>query len=100
MRNQRLIAAALVLVSVAASAQSGRYTATLVQPLSGKKEFIANGNLWRCEGSSCALVSEPKDPDSIRSCHGLERQAGALSAYGVSDQPFDADKLAKCNSKV
>ncbi len=85
---------------MSAAAQTDRYTATLAQPLSGKKEFIANGNVWRCEGASCTLVSDPQDAGSIRSCRQLERQAGALSAYGKGEQVFDADKLAKCNSKT
>jgi len=71
----------------------------LAQPPAAKKEILAGGNLWHCAGSTCTLVSEPIQPYSIRACQELQRQAGELSAYGTKDKPFDADRLAKCNSK-
>ncbi len=100
MRHLQLIASAAVLVAgTAAFAQSIRYTATLAQPVAARKEYVANGNVWRCETSTCILVSNPEDPSSVRSCHALERQAGSLTAYGTSEKPFDSDKLAKCNGQ-
>jgi hypothetical protein len=93
----RLIIASLILASTAAVAQKVRYTATLVQPLTGSKEIVANDNLWYCSGSTCTLVSEPKNPNSVGACHALKQKMGALSAYGLPDGSFDADKLSKCN---
>jgi hypothetical protein len=95
-KHSILIAAAALLAG-AAVAQTSGYSATLAQPLAAKKEFIAIGNIWRCESTTCVLVSIPENPSSVRSCHALERLAGALTAYGTASQPFDADKLAKCN---
>jgi hypothetical protein len=43
------------------------------------------------------LVSEPRNASSTGACHALQQKVGALSAYGLPDRPFDADKLAKCN---
>jgi hypothetical protein len=94
----RLITASLVLTSTVAVAQKAHYTATLIQPLTGTKEIVANDNLWYCAGSTCTLVSEPKNPNSVGACHALKQKIGALSAYGPPDVAFDADKLAKCNS--
>lgn len=94
----KLIVASLVLASAPALAQKVRYTATLVQPIAGSKEFVAADNLWYCSGSTCSLVSEPRNPGSVGSCHSLRRKVGALSAYGSPESPFDADKLAKCNA--
>jgi hypothetical protein len=94
----QLISASLILASTAAVAEKVRYTATLVQPLAGSKEFVAGDNLWYCSGATCTLVSEPRNPSSIGACHTLQQKVGALSAYGVPDRPFDADKLAKCNA--
>jgi hypothetical protein len=94
----RLITASLVLAGTAAVAQKVHYTATLVQPLTGTKEIVANDNLWSCAGSTCTLVSEPRSPNSLGACHALKRKMGALSAYGLADSLFDADKLAKCNA--
>ena len=98
MKIVRLITASLVLASTAAVAQTVHYTATLVQPLSGSKEIVANDNLWYCAGSTCTLVSEPKNPSSLGACHALKQKMGALSTYGLPDNSFDADKLAKCNA--
>jgi hypothetical protein len=94
----RLIIASLVLASGAAVAQKVHYTAALLQPLSGSKEIVAADNLWYCSGSTCTLVSEPKNPASVGACHALKQKMGALSAYGLPDNLFDADKLAKCNA--
>jgi hypothetical protein len=94
----RLITASLVLASTAGVAQKVHYTATLVQPLTGSKEVVANDNLWYCSGSTCTLVSDPKSPNSVSACHALKQKMGALSAYGLPDSSFDADKLAKCNA--
>jgi hypothetical protein len=93
-----LITASLVLASGAAVAQTVHYTATLAQPLTGSKKIVAGDNLWNCSGSTCTLVSEPRNPTSVRACHALKQQMGALSTYGLPDSSFDADKLAKCNA--
>lgn len=95
-KNLILMAAAALLAGTAVAQTSG-YSATLAQPLAAKKEIIAIGNIWRCENTTCVLVSVPENASSVRSCHALERLAGALTAYGTSSLPFDADKLAKCN---
>jgi hypothetical protein len=99
LKKLNLIAAAVVFAGTAAVAQTGQYVATLAQPVAAKKEFIANGNIWRCVGSTCVLASEPVDAGSIRSCHALVRQAGALTTYGPKGMPFEADKLAVCNGQ-
>jgi hypothetical protein len=99
MKNLQFVGTALLLVGTAAFAQSGRYTATLAQPLDTKKEIIVNRNIWRCAGSTCVLASVPDDPNSIRDCHALARKVGALIAYGPEGRPFEADKLAKCNDQ-
>ena len=88
----------LVLTSATAIAQADRYTATLAQPLTDKKEFIANGNIWRCSGAICVLTSDPKDAVSLRSCRELKRLVGTLSAYGPATKPLDPDKLSNCNA--
>ena len=94
----RLITASLILASTAAVAQKVHYTATLVQPLTGTKEIVAGDNLWYCAAASCTLVSEPKNPNSVGACHALKQKMGTVSAYGLPNNSFDADKLAKCNA--
>jgi len=88
---------ALLLVAGAALAQTEHYTAGTAQPVGEKKEFIANGNIWLCSGTTCVLRSEPRDPGSLRTCRELKRQVGQLTAYGPASHIFDAAKLSKCN---
>jgi hypothetical protein len=85
----RVLISHSVLLAGAAFAQAEHYTASLTQPISEKKEFIANGNVWRCAGTSCMLTSEPRDPGSLRTCRELKRQVGQLTAYGSAAHAFD-----------
>ena len=98
MKNADVLMAGLIFVSSVAMAQAptSRYTAVLAQP-SASKQFIANSNIWRCDGTSCVLTSYPSHADSVRSCHELKRQVGVLTSYGTAEKQFDADTLAKCN---
>jgi hypothetical protein len=94
---RKLLVASIVFASAVATAQTPRYSATLSQPVDGRKEVVANSNIWRCTGATCTLVSDPHDAASVRSCHALEKQVGSLTAYGLQGSEFDQDKLGKCN---
>jgi hypothetical protein len=96
-KNLALIVAIMNLASAYAVADS-RYSATLAQPVAAKQEFIVNGNMFRCDGSTCILVSIPVDVLSVYTCRALQRKVGALTAYGADGMPFDAAKLARCNA--
>ena len=97
-KNLALIVAIMILASTAALADTSRYTATLAQPLAAKKDLIVNGNMFRCDGSTCLLVSTPKDAGSVHTCRALQHQVGTLTAYGTDADKFDAAKLAQCNA--
>jgi hypothetical protein len=97
-KNLALIEAIMILASAAALADTSRYTATLARPMAAKKEFIVNGNMFRCDGATCILVSNPKDASSMHTCRALQHQVGTLTAYGVEGKPFDAAMLAQCNA--
>ena len=98
MKKIAFVVGILILVSTAALADTGRYVATLAQPLAAKKNLIVNGNMFRCEGSTCTLVSDPKDAGSVHTCRALQHQVGTLAAYGTEGDKFDAAKLAQCNA--
>jgi hypothetical protein len=93
-----LIVAIMILTSATALADTSRFTATLAQPVAAKKEFIVNGNMFRCDGATCILVSNPMDAASVHTCRALQHQVGTLTAYGAEGKPFDAAKLAQCNA--
>lgn len=90
---------ASLLVATAASAAPTQYSATLAAPVSQKTDVIADSNLFRCEATTCNLVSKPIDAGSVSTCRKLAREVGEIKAYGSTTTPFDADKLARCNAK-
>jgi hypothetical protein len=98
LRNLTLIAAAMLMAGGAVADTAG-YSATLAQPQTAKKEFIIHGNLFRCDGSTCILVSRPtNDSGDLTTCRALQREVGTLTSYVANGKPFDSDRLAKCNS--
>jgi len=98
MKKIAFVVGIVVLGGTAALADAARYTATLAQPLAAKKDVIVNGNMFRCDGSTCLLVSTPKDAGSVHTCRALQHQVGTLAAYGTEGDKFDAAKLAQCNA--
>jgi hypothetical protein len=99
LRNLTLIAVAMV-VAGGAVADSAGYSATVAQPQTAKKEYIVHGNLFRCDGSTCILVSHPtNDAGDLMTCRALQREVGTLTSYVADGKPFDSDRLAKCNSQ-
>jgi hypothetical protein len=92
-KNLALIVAIMTLASGTAFADS-HYSATLAQPVAAKIELVVDGNMFRCDGSTCTLVSNPVDALSVYTCRALQRKVGTLTAYAA----FDAAKLAKCNA--
>lgn len=98
MRNLTLIAVAMLATGVAAADSAG-YSATIAQPQTAKKEYIVHGNLFRCDGTTCILVSHPtNDAGDLMTCRALQREVGTLTAFVADGKPFDSDRLAKCNS--
>jgi hypothetical protein len=87
----------LLVAGTAVAAHTEHYTATEAEPLGAEKVVVANGNIWRCSGTTCVLASQPKVGGSMRTCRELKRQVGALTAYGSADDTYDSAKLSKCN---
>ena len=96
MRNLTLALTGMVLGSSAVAATG--YSATLAQPLAQKMEFVVGNNQFRCEGSTCILISHPTDAGSVQTCRALHRRVGTLTSYIARGKPFDAAKLEKCNA--
>lgn len=96
MKNLTLALVAMLMGSSAVAAPG--YSATLAQPLTEKLEVVVANNLFRCEGSTCILISHPTDADSLQSCRALHRKVGTLTSYIAQGKPFDAARLEKCNA--
>jgi len=98
LRTLTLIAVDMIMAGAAVADTAG-YSATVAQPQTAKKEFIIHGNLFRCDGSTCILVSHPtNDAGDLTTCRALQREVGTLTSYVAGGKPFDSDRLAKCNS--
>jgi hypothetical protein len=95
--NALLMGSPLILCGRAGAANES-VVATLAQTLDAKREVIIEGNLVRCEGSTCGLVSHSSAAETLATCRALQRKVGTLTGYVVEGKPFDPDKLAKCNA--
>jgi hypothetical protein len=96
------LAATLIAIAVLATggalAARPHYSATLAHPLAAPLEVIVNTTIWECKDSACEMTSAPSDSNSVRACAALKARVGALTAYGADANPFDAARLAQCNS--
>jgi hypothetical protein len=97
MRKLMMMTLAIVLAGTAV-AGSGRFVATLAQPVATNQDIFLEGNIFRCEASTCVLISESVAAETIGVCHALKRKVGPLTAYVAAGKPFDAGRLGKCNS--
>lgn len=96
------LAATLIAIAVLATggamAAKPHYTATLAQPIAAPMEVIVNTTIWQCKNSACEMTSAPSNSNSVRACAALKARVGTLTAYGADSNPYDAAKLAQCNS--
>lgn len=59
---------------------------------------IADGVLWRCGAQGCLATNATSRPAIV--CAQAARKVGKLESFLVGTQPFDAEALAKCNTKA
>lgn len=98
-RATTLVIAGLMTVGSAAWAAPRPYSATLATAVAKRTDVIAGTNLFRCEETTCNLVSKPIDAGSVSTCRRLARKVGEIKTYGSAESQFDAEKLARCNAK-
>jgi hypothetical protein len=78
----------------------GRTEATLVQPVAAKTQFVANGVIWDCEGSSCVASSTPTASFGPTQCHDVAKHAGAVSEFKNDYKTLEPTSLDRCNAGV
>jgi cytochrome c556 len=97
--NFTAIAAVALLGAFASDAMAAQaVTAKLQAPVEGRKKPVAGDAVFVCEGDSCVASNPSGSTTSVSSCRQLVRAVGAVSSFGTDEKPFDADKLARCNS--
>lgn len=72
------------------------YRVTTVDAVKGTK--IANDTLWRCANNTCVADSAPSRPEIV--CAKVAREIGKLDSFAFRGEAFDADTLAKCNTRA
>ena len=95
-RLATLIAASLAL-SGTAQAQSPTYRAVPVAAIV-HTNVIADGVMWRCGSEGCLATNATSRPAIV--CAQAVRKVGKLESFSVGTTAFDADALAKCNTKA
>jgi hypothetical protein len=72
------------------------YRLTAERSVTGSK--IANDVLWRCGEAGCTALSASSRPAIV--CAQAARAVGKLTSFSAKGAAFDAEALAKCNSKA
>ena len=95
-----LVGSAMLLSPFAADAQApaaGYYTATPVAK-PDKTSLITRSTVWKWRDSAYTANKAPER--EIVLCQLVAQRVGTLSAFTVAGQAFDADALAKCNTRA
>lgn len=92
-------AVTLALIPASGMAQTGRgYYAATPATAPEKHSLVTRSTVWKCgEGICTASKANARDPIM---CELVVREIGALTAFRANGTDFDADALAKCNTKA
>ena len=82
---------------VAAQAPRGYYVATPATA-PGSSNLVTRTTVWKCADGVCAAPKAPQR-DTIM-CELVVREVGQLTSFTVDGTTFDADSLAKCNTRA
>lgn len=92
-------AAATLVLAPASFAQTARgyYSATPVAA-PAKASLVTRSTIWKC-GEGVCVAGKANARDNIM-CELVAREIGQLSAFRANGTDFDAEALAKCNTKA
>jgi uncharacterized low-complexity protein len=92
-------AAMLAFAPAAASAQTARgyYAATPAASFE-KASLVTRSTVWKCNEGVC-VAAKANARDNIV-CELVAREVGQLTAFRANGTSFDAEALAKCNTKA
>src|SRR4051812_15327976 len=92
-----VVLAALVAVSsTGAFARTTPLQATLANPAQ-QHETIASSIIWRCDGTTCASISDASSSSDVNACRSLAKTVGPITAFSSARGAFDDAHLQKCN---
>lgn len=92
-------AATLALTPATGYAQGARgyYAATPVTAPE-KTSLVTRSTVWKC-GDGVCIAGKANTRDNIM-CELVAREVGQLSAFRANGTEFDAEALARCNTKA
>ncbi len=76
----------------------GRTVATLQQPIAAKVQFIANGAIWDCEGSTCVAGNTPDQTFGASQCRDVARHVGQVVEFKNDVKALQPASLDRCNT--
>ena len=93
-------AATLALTPAASFAQAprGYYAATPVSA-PAKTSLVTRSTIWKCGEGVCVASNKATSRDTVV-CELVAREVGTLASFRANGTAFDADALAKCNTKA
>ncbi|HVM99984.1 MAG TPA: hypothetical protein VMT68_07205 [Caulobacteraceae bacterium] len=92
------LAASLSLASHALA--DGRTEATLAQPVPAKTQFLANGAIWDCEGTTCVAANTPEQSFGASQCRDVSKRFGAVAEFKNEYKSLQPASLDRCNAGI
>lgn len=89
---------AFAALAAATPALAASTVMTAVPENGADARIITKGASWNCAGGNCRAASSESRP--IILCQRLAKEVGALQSFTADGRAFDADMMAKCNSKA
>ena len=91
-------AATLALAPTAGFAQTSRYYSATAATAPGQASIVTRSTVWRCADTGCS-APKASSRDAIM-CELLAKEVGQLTAFSANGTAFDAEALAKCNTRA
>lgn len=91
-------ASALALAPSVAIAQASDFYAATPKAAPAKTSFVTRSTIWKCANGTCT-AAKASSREAIM-CELVAREVGELSEFRANGTAFDADALAKCNTKA
>lgn len=72
--------------------------ATLQQPIAAKKQFVVNGNIWDCEGTTCVASNVPIQNFGASVCRDVAKRVGLVAEFKNDAKTLEPASLDRCNT--
>ena len=76
----------------------GQVTATLQQPVAAKTQFVVNGLIWDCAGTSCVASNVPIQNFGASYCRDVAKRAGPVAEFKNDAKTLEPASLDRCNT--